>query len=97
MRRVVNLPFPADPLVQDAAAFGAAVRAARTYIGMTLADAALMVGVSKQTFADLETAKASVGLATALKIAREFGMGVFVAAPEKREIVRRCILSERSS
>ncbi|QEI07679.1 helix-turn-helix transcriptional regulator [Pigmentiphaga aceris] len=97
MRRVVPLPFPSDPLVQNAADFGAAIRAARTASSMTIADAALLVGVSKQTLADLETARASVGLATAINVARAFGVGVFIAAPEDREIVRRQLLSERTS
>ena len=97
MRRVVKIPFPTDPLAQDAASFGAAIRAARTAGGMTIADAALLLGVSKQTLADIETAKASVGLATALKVASAFGVGILAVAPEERELVRRHILSERAS
>ena len=97
MRRVVKVPFPADPLAQNAATFGEAVRAARTAGGMTIADAALLLGMSKQTLADLETARASVGLATALKVASAFGVGIFAVAPEEREVVRRHILSERAS
>lgn len=97
MRRVVKVPFPADPLSRDAASFGMAIRAARTAGGMTIADAALLLGVSKQTLGDLETAKASVGLATALKVATAFGVGIFAVAPEEREVFRRHILSERAS
>jgi transcriptional regulator with XRE-family HTH domain len=93
MRKVVPIPFPSEPLVADSAVFGRAVRAARTSAGMTLADAAVTLGVSKQTLADLETAKASVGLGTALRIAHELGVAVFVAPSGEREVVRRAIVT----
>lgn len=48
-----------------------------TAAGMTLVDAASALGVSKQTLSDLEKATGSVGLAIALRIARELGVGVF--------------------
>ena len=92
MRRVVPTPFPSDPLLHDAAAFGAAVRAARTGAGMTLADAAMTLGIAKQTLADLEKASASVGLATALTVARELGVAVFAVPARDREPVRRMII-----
>jgi len=95
MRRVVATPLPSEPVVTDAASFGAAVRAARTGVGMTLADAALTLGVSKQTLSDLETAKASVGLAIALKVARELGVAVFAVPSNEREPVRRMIVNAR--
>src|SRR5665647_1222653 len=91
MRRVVPAPFPSDPLVLDAASFGAAVRAARTSAGMSLADAAQTVGVAKQTLSDLETAKGSVGIATALRVARELGVATFSVPAAEREPVRRAI------
>lgn len=92
MRRVVPTPIPDDPLVADAHALGAAVRAARTASGMTLADAAMSVGISKQTLSDLETAKASVGLALALRVARELGVVVFAVPAAEREPVRKAIM-----
>lgn len=97
MRRVVATPFPADPLVTDAKRFGFAVRAARTAAGLTLADAAQLVGVSKQTLGDLETAKSSVGLATALQVARELGVVIFAVRAGDRELVRRLILGARNT
>jgi len=93
MRKVVPTPFPSEPLVADSVVFGRAIRAARTNAGMTLADAAVTLGVSKQTLADLETAKASVGLGIALRIARELGVAVFVAPSSEREVVRRAIVT----
>lgn len=64
---------------------------------MTLVDAALTLGVSKQTLTDLETAKASVGLATALRVAKELGVAVFAVPSPEREPVRRLILSSRKA
>jgi len=95
MRRVVPTPFPSDPLLKDAATFGAAIRAARTGAGMTLADAAMTLGISKQTLSDLEKANASVGLTIALKVARELGVAVFAAPASDREPVRRIIIGAR--
>lgn len=96
MRRVVPIPPPTDPAVTDATAFGEAIRAARTHVGMPLADLALTLGISKQTLSDLETARASVGLATALRVARELGIGVFALFADEREPFRRQIVKSRS-
>lgn len=95
MKRVVPTPRPEDPLIADALAFGAAVRAARTGSGMSLADAALLVGIGKQTLSDLETARASVGLATALKVGRELGVAVFAVPARDRAWVSRLIIDGR--
>jgi DNA-binding XRE family transcriptional regulator len=62
---------------------------------MTLVDAALALGVAKQTLSDLETAKSSVGLATALHVAREMGVTLFAVPAAEREIVRRAIAQAR--
>lgn len=91
MRRVVPIPISSDPAVPDAKALGAMVRAARSGSGMTLADAALNLGIAKQTLANLETGKSSVGLDTALRVAREFGVSVFAVPSIQRERVRRAI------
>lgn len=91
MRRVTPVSPAADPLVPDAAAFGAAVRAARTAAGLSIADAAALLGIAKQTLSDLETARASVGLATALAAARELGVAVFALPAAEREPARRAL------
>lgn len=93
MKRVVPSPPPTDPLTLDPPSFGQAIRAARTAAGMTLVDAAAMMGVSKQTLSDLEKATGSVGLAIALKVARELGVGVFAVQPTQREAARQALLS----
>lgn len=93
MKRVVPSPPPTDPLTLDPPSFGQAIRAARTAAGMTLVDAAAMMGVSKQTLSDLEKATGSVGLAIALKVARELGVGVFAVQPTQREAARQALMS----
>lgn len=97
MKRVVSLPPPPDPLTLDPPSFGQAIRAARTAAGMTLVDAAATMGVSKQTLSDLEKATGSVGLAIALRVARELGVGVFVVQPAQREAARQALLEQASS
>lgn len=91
MKRVVPSRPPTDPLTLDSQSFGQAIRAARTAAGMTLVDAAAMMGVSKQTLSDLEKATGSVGLAIALRVARELGVGVFAVQPTQREFARQAL------
>ena len=97
MKRVVPTQFPSDPLVSDAESFGTTIRAARTKAGMSLADAAMNVGVSRQTLFELETGQASVGLPIAPKVAREFGVAVLAVQPAERDLIRRAIADLRSS
>lgn len=97
MKRVVSSPPPSDPLTLDPPSFGQAIRAARTAAGMTLVDAAAMMGVSKQTLSDLEKATGSVGLAIALRVARELGVGVFAVQPTQREAARQALLDQARS
>ena len=89
MKRVIATSFPSDPLVSDARVLGAAVRAARTGAGLTLEEAALSIGVAKQTLSDLEAGKESVGLGLVLRIVRELGVALFVAPAAQRERFRR--------
>lgn len=97
MKRVVPSPAPSDPLTVDPQSFGQAIRAARTAAGMTLVDAAAMMGVSKQTLSDLEKATGSVGLSIALRVARELGVGVFTVQPTQREAARQALLPQAPS
>lgn len=76
MRKVKPEPFP-DPLIRDAAAFGQAVRAARTGARISLEAAAQALGISKATLSDLEGGKGTVALGTALRVARDLGAAVF--------------------
>jgi transcriptional regulator with XRE-family HTH domain len=76
VRKVVAEAFP-DPMIRDALTFGQAVRAARTGAGISLEAAAAALGISKATLGDLEGGRGTVGLGTALRVARELGIAVF--------------------
>ena len=93
MKRVVATPSPSDPFVSDARVLGAAVRAARTAAGLTVEEAALGIGVAKQTLSDLEAGKESVGLGLVLRITRDLGVALFVAPATQRERFRRMLTS----
>ena len=91
MKRVKVISSPPDLVVSDTKAFGASIRAARRAANMTLADAALLLGVARQTLTNLETAKSSVSLDTALRAAREFGVSILAVPGGQREGVRRAL------
>lgn len=91
MRRVKPVPPPADLFVPDSKAFGASIRAARRAANMTLAEASLLLGIARQTLTNLETAKSSVSLDTALRAAREFGVSILAVHGGQREGVRRAL------
>ena len=93
MKRVKFISPPPDLVVSDGKAFGASVRAARRAANMTLADAALLLGIARQTLTNLETAKSSVSLDTALRAAREFGVCILAVPGGQREGVRRALAS----
>lgn len=92
MKKVVKTSFPSDPLVHDAVVLGRAVRACRTQAGLTIEEAALSIGVAKQTLSDLETGKPTVRLGLALKIASDLGVRLFIAQSRDSERLRRTIL-----
>jgi transcriptional regulator with XRE-family HTH domain len=97
MRRVSAISPPKDPLVKTSAELGAAIRAARCAARMSIADAAMQLGVAKQTLSNLETAKGSVGIDTALRAANEFGVSLFAVPATERELVRRAIQGIRAN
>lgn len=85
MRTVTPKPFPPDPELRSTPQLGAAIRAARTQTGLTLADAALTLGVAKQTLSDLERGKPTVGLGLAIQIATGLGVALFMTPASMRE------------
>ena len=91
MKRVVATPLPTDPFVSDARVLGNAVRAARTAAGLTMEQAALSIGVAKQTLSAVETGKESVSLGLVLRITRELGVALLVAQGGQRERFRRML------
>jgi DNA-binding XRE family transcriptional regulator len=92
MKRTKSPPPPTDLFVPDSKAFGASIRAARREAHMTLGEAALLLGVARQTLTNLETGK-SIGLDTALRAAREFGVSILAVPGGQRERVRRALSS----
>lgn len=93
MRTVTPKPFPSDLELRSSTQLGIAVRAARTQAGMTLADAALTLGVAKQTLSDLELGKPSVGLGLALDIAAGLGVALFMVPASAREQTRMRLMN----
>lgn len=93
MRTVTPKPFPSDLELRSAKQLGIAVRAARTQAGMTLADAALTLGVAKQTLSNLELGKPSVGLGLALEIAAGLGVALFMVPASAREKTRMRLMN----
>lgn len=91
MKRAKFIPPSPDLVVSDSRAFGASIRAARCAANMTLADAALLLGIARQTLTNLETAKSSVSLDTALRTAREFGVSILAVPGGQREGVLRAL------
>lgn len=96
MRTVVPVDPPHDPMVEDAVALGAAVRAARTQSLLPLVEAAEAMGISRQTLINIETGQGGVSLSTVLRAARELGVSVFAVPSGDREMVRRAILAIRA-
>jgi transcriptional regulator with XRE-family HTH domain len=85
MKKVKATKFPKSPELFDSKQFGLAVRAGRTNAGMTLEDAALTIGMAKQTLSDIELGKPTVGLGNALLAATSLGVAVFIVPADERE------------
>jgi len=88
MRRVVKTPFPSDPLITDPAMLGAAIRAGRTAQGLTSEEAAMTIGIAKQTLTDIEAGKPTVGWGTVFKVANNLGVSLFLAPASDRERIK---------
>ncbi|MBU1358946.1 MAG: helix-turn-helix domain-containing protein [Gammaproteobacteria bacterium] len=91
MKRVKPTSPPIDFMATDGKAFGASIRSARSTAGLTLSQAAMLLGIARQTLINLETAKSSVSLDTALRAAREFGVTILAVPGGQREPVRRAV------
>lgn len=94
MRRVLPLNFPKDPLIAQATDLGAYVRAARTQSGLTLEEAALSIGVSRQTMVNIEKNSGSVSFAVILQAARALGVVLFAQPAENRERAGQLLKAE---
>ena len=96
MKVVKAKPFPSNPELRASKQLGDAVRSARTRSGLTIADAAMSIGIAKQTLSDLELGKPTVSLGNALKIAEQLGVALFMVPSERREQVKRKLASNES-
>ena len=79
MKKVTKTNAPDNPRITNAETLGQFIRAHRTAAGLTIEEASLIVGIAKQTFADLERGKPTVSLGIVLRVAAEMGLGLFVA------------------
>jgi transcriptional regulator with XRE-family HTH domain len=79
-------------MVREPEQLGRAIRAARTAAALSQVEAAAALGISKQTLADLESGKPTVAVGTALRVANELGVSLFMAPARHRERVRRAVL-----
>ena len=95
MRLISSASLPEDPLIATPAELGKAIRAARLATKMSIAEAAMQLGIAKQTLSNLETAKGAVGIDTVMRVAREFGVSLFAVPAADRELVRRAIKQMR--
>jgi HTH-type transcriptional regulator / antitoxin HipB len=76
---VSALTNPATTRIASVADLGAAIRARRQEVGLTLAIAAPTCGVSVKFLQALETGKATVQFDKALSVARHFGIQLVIA------------------
>jgi DNA-binding XRE family transcriptional regulator len=79
MKRVVKSSEPTSPHINNAVTLGQFVRASRTTSGMTIDQAAMCIGVAKQTLADLENGKPTTSIGIILRILAGLGLNLFVA------------------
>lgn len=91
MKRVIKVPFPSDPLIADPKVLGTAIRAGRTEQGLTIEEAAMTIGIAKQTLSDIEAGKPSVSLGLVLKVASELGISLFIAPTRDRDRIQSLI------
>lgn len=94
MRRVIATTFPEEPLVSAPNQLGAAIRAARTAAGLSLADAATALGVGKHTLSRVELATGDVGFDLVLRIANGLGVAIFIIPFAQKEQARRFLRHE---
>jgi HTH-type transcriptional regulator/antitoxin HipB len=72
------MPLPEPERIESAADLGAAVRARRKELGLTLTDAAERMGVGRRLLLELEHGDRNVGLETVLRIVQLLGLDLYV-------------------
>jgi HTH-type transcriptional regulator/antitoxin HipB len=72
------MPLPEPERIEGTADLGAAVRARRKELGLTLTDAAERMGVGRRLLLELEHGDRNVGLETVLRIVQLLGLDLYV-------------------
>lgn len=91
MKRVVKISFPKESCVDGPLSLGKAIRAARTGQGMSIEEAAMVMGMAKQTLCNIEAGKATVAFGIVMHVANELGVSLFMAPTMERDRIRHFI------
>jgi transcriptional regulator with XRE-family HTH domain len=97
MRTVKPTNHPVDPVLSDPRHLGAAIRSARTQHGVRLEDAAMQLGIGKQTLQNLEKGHPGVGIGTALRVAHAVGITLMAVPSAKRDQARALLVGALST
>lgn len=92
MKKVIRTQFPSETFLRTPVQLGEAIRASRTKAKMTIVEAAMTIGVAKQTLSDLEHGKPTVSLGITLKIAHELGVSLLMLPAELRSETKFTLL-----
>ncbi|MEB0140016.1 MULTISPECIES: helix-turn-helix domain-containing protein [unclassified Undibacterium] len=87
MKKVTKTVSPYSSHIADVETLGHFIRAQRTAEGLTIEQAALSIGIAKQTLADLEKGKSTVGIGIVLRIVSDLGLNLFVADKQDSKAV----------
>jgi transcriptional regulator with XRE-family HTH domain len=92
-RQKVSSNVVSAPLRDNIASIGSVIRATRKAAGLTLVDAAALIGIAKQTLGDLERGRSSVGIHIVLKVLNDLGLEILVAPKKEIELAQRTSFS----
>jgi transcriptional regulator with XRE-family HTH domain len=82
MKKVKPTKRPQVPQIPDVKVLGAFVRASRTAGGLTIDQAAGLIGISTQTLADLEHGKETVGIGIVLRVLANLGQALLITSKD---------------
>ena len=84
-----------EPVISEPGQLGAIIRSARKASGLTIVEAAASIGIAKQTLANIERGRNSVGIQTVLKVATDLGVSIIAIQKNESAFIRRTILESR--
>lgn len=97
MKKVKKTIPPDNFHCGDAISLGHFIRAQRTASGLSIDQAALSIGIAKQTLADLEKGKPTVGVGIVLRVVAELGLGLLIAQKQDVKAINEFILLRSSA